>query len=114
MVGIIRQYSDDRYWAGEESLNLLNLLPSTSLSGLDLVLDGTSRRIADSVPSRLSVFDKLLATSERFPTLKEVHLRVGRSCDSETRIRKDFAHCQRKGLVTVSTSMFVGLRCFVL
>ncbi|KAJ3874380.1 hypothetical protein F5051DRAFT_474134 [Lentinula edodes] len=87
LVGIIRQYSDDRYWAGEESLNLLNMLPSTSLSGLDLVLDGTSRRIADSVPSRLSVFDKLLATSGKFPALKDVHLR-------------------RKGLVTVSTSMF--------
>ncbi|KAJ3784660.1 hypothetical protein GGU10DRAFT_22846 [Lentinula aff. detonsa] len=105
LVGFIRQYPNDQFWAGEESFNLLTMLPGTSLSGLDVLLDGTPHRIADSVLSRLAAIDDILATSEKFSALNNVHLHLGRCDKVNQEISKAFPSCQKKGLITVSTSM---------
>ncbi|KAJ4480043.1 hypothetical protein J3R30DRAFT_2570450 [Lentinula aciculospora] len=105
LVGLIRQYPDDQLWAGEESLYFLDMLPGNSLSGLALVLDGTSRRIPDTISSHLPALDKVLAALTKFPQLKNIHLTVGCSRYDETSLEMgdSFAECYKKGLITTST-----------
>ncbi|KAF9061416.1 hypothetical protein BDP27DRAFT_1406702 [Rhodocollybia butyracea] len=100
LVGFIRQYHDNTIWVGEESLTFLTTIPGGSLYCLDIIMDNTSRRVAESSPSHSSALDGLLTSSDRFTALKRVHLTAALEYSDEA--RKSFPRCQRAGLLTMS------------
>ncbi|KAF5345006.1 hypothetical protein D9757_013983 [Collybiopsis confluens] len=107
LVGLCRQYSNSRIWTGKESLALLSTLPNGSLSSIDLTLDVSRRRIANSRISQTPVLDSMLSNVQQFPALRAIRVNSVSSVkngEAEEQMKKGFEKCLSRGLLKVSVS----------